>query len=180
MTNRHAFAALALVVASALPAFAQQTIEEAQAQMRATLAIVKQERADKKAEKAKAAAAAPKRAAELSCHNKQRTAEGLIGTLDLDTMSLETLRSPAAKAVKETDESKVVDGRCGKLPASLADTLTFEVTPTGYWGQDFLQIPKSAAAASGKAFEAQLHSCQYDGEYHSDSDDTLVCTLTAK
>jgi hypothetical protein len=181
MTNRLALAAL--IAALALPAAAQQAaapkdLQDAQNQLKAVLAQAKQERADKAA--AQKAKASLQRAAELSCHNKKRTAEGLLGTLNLDTMSLETSRAPASKAITETEESKVVDGRCGRLAASLGDSLTFEVTPIHYWGQDFLQLPKSAASADGKPFEAQLHTCQYDGDWHADSDDTLVCTLKAR
>lgn len=186
LSRRLTLAALALVVASALPAAAQQagaakSLEDAQNQLKAVLAQAKQERAAKAAsDTAKAAKASSSRGAELSCHSKARPAEGLLGSLNLDTMSLETSRAPASKPVKGADESQVVDGRCGSLPVSLGESVTFEVTPAHYWGQDFLQLPKSAAAASGKPFEAQLHTCQYDGEWHADSDDTLVCTLTAR
>jgi hypothetical protein len=180
--TRLALAALALAVA--LPAAAQQarpaqSLEDAQAQLRAAIAQLRAERAAaQQPAKGSTAAAAPKRVAKLACREKKSNAASLQGTLDLDTLALLLTRAPAAKPVTQTDERKVVDDRCGRLLSPLADSLTYEVTPVHYWGQDLLQLPKSSPEANGRTFEAQLHTCQYDGEWHADSDTLLVCELT--
>jgi hypothetical protein len=187
MSRRLALAALALAVA-VLPAAAQQvlaptpavpqSLEAAQDSLRAAVALMKQERAAAQAEKAKAAAAAPKRVAQLACVDKKSKAQSLQGTLNLDTLSLDLSRAGVSKPVTQTDEKKVVDERCGKLLAALADSITYDVTSAGKWGQDLLQLPKTSAEASAKPFDAALHTCDYDGEWHADSDSVLSCTLT--
>lgn len=134
--------------------------------------------------------AAPKgkalpRFADLACKVEKPTGSypgDLNGMLDIDALTLDDSRSGRKSsflAAKKEDD--VVDGRCGKLLSPLDANYNYEVTPRGYWGQDILQIPRSALSGYGPSkFKAYLHTCQYDGEWHADWDYVLDCTLTAR
>lgn len=174
-------AVVALAAAAVLPLAAQEaqprTLAQAQAQLRQALAQAKKDAAD--AAKARAAAARP--AARLSCVPVKPSAAGadsVSGLLDLGSLSLDNSRSRSASPlIAQADESRVVDERCGSLMSPLKDNLNYEVTPAHYWGQDILQLPKSALGSGGKPFQAFLHECQYDGDWHASWDIALTCTL---
>lgn len=114
--------------------------------------------------------AAKPRTAALRCTGKSP----LTGELDLATMSLVDSRSRGKAPRIES-----VDGRCGTPRMPLASALNYEVTPRGYWGEDILQLPKNALAASG-AFKANLHTCSYDGDWSASGDEELECTVTLR
>ncbi len=139
-------------------------------------------RADDAAPKGKAVP----RLADLVCRVEKRISEvypgDLSGTLDIDSLELQENRSGGRdKPISEPREDKAVDERCGKVVSPLADNYNYYVTPRHYWGEDILQLPKSSLSGAGKsAFKAQLHLCQYDGDWSHDWDVVLDCTLTAR
>jgi hypothetical protein len=106
----------------------------------------------------------------------------LTGEFNLASRALSTSRRPGFSAPIATSQSKAtVDERCGRTREPLAKNLNYYVTPDRYWGQDILQLPLRAPAFLGPAtFSANLHMCQYDGEWSSSQDVALSCTLTAR
>lgn len=118
--------------------------------------------------------AAKPRAASLSCTGKSSDSS-LNGELDLATMSLVSSRAQAPSR----PFGPAIDSRCGALPAAFAGGLNYDVTPRHYWGEDILSLPRSAPRASG-AFKANLHTCQYDGDWSASQDAELECTLTLR
>ena len=116
----------------------------------------------------------------LSCTDPRDAAKPAIaGTLDLSTLTLADSRSGGNSRPLDVSRGGVIDDRCGSTRAPLAESVNFEVTPSHYWGQDVLQLPKAAVIAPGPgSFPANLHLCQYDGDWSSSEDVALRCTLT--
>lgn len=101
------------------------------------------------------------------------------GSLELGSMVLTTDRGVKSSILKVSKDGSPVDSRCGTTAAPLESSLNYEVTPPHKWGQDILQLPKNALAVSG-AFDANLHTCDYDGDWSASHDAAVSCTLTAK
>jgi len=101
------------------------------------------------------------------------------GRLELGSMALTTDRGVKSSILKVSKGSNPVDSRCGETAAPLEKNLNYEVTPPHKWGQDILQLPKNALVVSG-AFDANLHTCDYDGDWSASHDAAVTCTLTAK
>lgn len=118
--------------------------------------------------------AAKPRAATLRCSGRAAD-DAFTGELDLATMALATTRGPGSSPRFEG----AVDSRCDALPAAYADGFSYDVTPRHYWGEDILSLPKGALSASG-AFKANLHTCQYDGDWSASQNAELTCTLTLR
>jgi hypothetical protein len=126
--------------------------------------------------------ACPNRIAQLSCVPVTKNAYvdyAITGQLDLGTTNLKNSRSGDSAKLIDASRKDVMDERCGKAAMALAQSLNFYVTPRHYWGEDILQLPKAVTPGPG-SFDANLHVCQYDGDW-SDSDNVaLRCTLTAQ
>ncbi|MBI2386905.1 MAG: hypothetical protein HYV14_13010 [Elusimicrobia bacterium] len=118
-------------------------------------------------------AAQPKTAA-LRCTGKSADS-AFTGELDLGMLALKTSRAEGASPRL----GSAIDSRCDALPAAYEGSLNYEVTPRGYWGEDVLQLPQAALRSSGK-FKANLHTCQYDGDWSASQDEELECTLTPR
>ncbi|HXS99502.1 MAG TPA: hypothetical protein VN915_02405 [Elusimicrobiota bacterium] len=100
------------------------------------------------------------------------------GRLELGSMIL-TVGGVKSSLLKVSKDSDPVDSRCGTTAAPLESSLNYEVTSPHKWGQDILQLPKNALAATG-AFDANLHTCDYDGNWSASHDAAVSCTLTSK
>lgn len=87
------------------------------------------------------------------------------GRLDLDSLALVVnSRSADRSPLLDVSKAGIVDERCGKTALAPADSLNYYVTPAHYWGEDILQLPKSAA--TGRVYvDGNLHLCQYDGDW---------------
>lgn len=156
--RRFSFLALILVAASA---FAQTDLSES-------------------AVKAGAAQARQRASLVLKCVAKNGDKYYSVdGRLELGSMVLTTDRGVKSSILKVSKGSNPVDERCGTTAAPLESSLNYEVTPPHKWGQDILQLPKNALAAQG-AFDANLHTCDYDGDWSASHDAAVSCTLTAK
>lgn len=116
----------------------------------------------------------------LKCVSKNGDKEDAVaGRLELGSMVLTTDRGVKSSILKVSKESNPVDSRCGTTAAPLESSLNYEVTPPHKWGQDILQLPKNALSAAG-AFDANLHTCDYDGDWSASHDAAVSCTLSAK
>ncbi|MCX5788257.1 MAG: hypothetical protein NTX64_07095 [Elusimicrobia bacterium] len=116
----------------------------------------------------------------LGCSAAKNAVPAFTAVLNLATMDLADSRSGGNSRRFDAAQANVVDERCGTPRAPLAETLNFEVTPTHYWGQDILQLPKAIAAPGPSSFSANLHLCQYDGDWSSFEDVELQCTITKR
>lgn len=101
----------------------------------------------------------------------------LTGDLDPQTKALTTSRGQGASPLIDVSRGWTVDERCGTLAAPTEYSLNYSVTPQNYWGEDVLQLPQSALRPSAEPFQANLHLCQYDGDWHASEDVALLCTL---
>lgn len=100
----------------------------------------------------------------------------LTGELNLSTQVLTTSRGEGpSPRIKIARGSSPVDERCGRTAAPLKDNLDYYVTPRHYWGEDILQLPTQVLGAGSSGFQANLHLCQYDGEWHASEDVALYC-----
>jgi hypothetical protein len=99
----------------------------------------------------------------------------LTGAFDFRTRSLTTSRARGASPL--VPHGWTVDERCGTLAAPQEYSLNFFVTPQHYWGEDVLQLPQSVLGRGAAPFQANLHLCQYDGEWHSSENVAELCTL---
>lgn len=99
----------------------------------------------------------------------------LNGEFDFRTRSLTTSRARGASPL--VPHGWTVDERCGTLAAPQEYSLNFFVTPQHYWGEDVLQLPQSVLGRGAAPFQANLHLCQYDGEWHSSENVAELCTL---
>ncbi|MCX5794652.1 MAG: hypothetical protein NTY77_04050 [Elusimicrobia bacterium] len=102
------------------------------------------------------------------------------GRLDLDSLALVVnSRSGERSPLLDVSKAGIVDERCGKTALAAADSLNYYVTPAHYWGEDILQLPKSAA--TGRVYvDGNLHLCQYDGDWSDSEDVPLHCSLRAE
>jgi hypothetical protein len=128
------------------------------------------------------APAAPAKTAALSCRAVSGDPYAAIdGTLDLNALTLTSARAGSSPLLDTLKGAALIDGRCGKTALPLADSDNFEVTPANVWGQEILQLPKAALAASlTDAFRANLHTCAFDGDWSTFDDVPLACSLTAR
>ncbi len=103
----------------------------------------------------------------------------ISGRLDLGTKALTTDRAQGPSALLDASKGVNVDERCGELAAPVRYSLNYLVTPRHYWGEDFLQLPQSVLGRGTAPFQANLHLCQYDGEWHASENVAELCTLGA-
>jgi hypothetical protein len=178
MIRRTVLAVLPLLAVAA----AAQTTEPlavADASAKAALTAVRAQRALAAAEKP-AVAAKPARTVHISCHAaKNDDWYGISGDVDLDTMALTSDRSGKSALLDATKGDALVDGRCGETALPIATSDNWYVTRPHEWGEDILQLPKGKVAAGASTFAANLHGCQYDGEWHASDDAALTCTVSA-
>jgi hypothetical protein len=113
------------------------------------------------------------KSASLRCAGKSGAGASFTGELDLATLSLVTSRTQGPSPLF----GQAIDSRCDALPAAYEGSLNYDVTPRHYWGEDILQLPKAALLSSG-AFKANIHTCQYDGDWSSSANEELECTVT--
>ncbi|MBI5199994.1 MAG: hypothetical protein HY925_00275 [Elusimicrobia bacterium] len=119
--------------------------------------------------------------ADLVCTSLGHSMYSFNAQLDLRTNVLTDSRTEGSSEPLDFSKREVVDSRCGKIGWAPADHLNYEVTPKHWWGQDIVQLPKSAAAnPNGASFQANMHACAYDGGWSASEDVLLRCTLTAR
>lgn len=111
-------------------------------------------------------------AGELS---KDFTVEGELD-VGAQTFRFTQLRSPQRESVLCSPVADV-DPRCGIPALPLEDTFTFDVTEYDVLGDYLLQLPREAVAAMPVSFAANLHQCDYDGNWSSFQDVSLHCDL---
>lgn len=114
------------------------------------------------------------KSATLRCTGKSADS-AFTGELDLATKTLVTSRAQGSSPRL----GSAIDSRCDALPAAYEGSLNYDVTPRHYWGEDILSLPQAALRASG-AFKANLHTCQYDGDWSASQNAELECTLTLR
>ena len=115
--------------------------------------------------KAVAAQAHQRSSVVLKCSAKSGDKYGAVDArVELGSMAITTGAGEKGSILKVSKGSDPVDSRCGTTAWPLEANLNYEVTPPHKWGQTILQLPKDFMAKTG-AFDANLHDCDYDGDW---------------
>lgn len=115
----------------------------------------------------------------LECRSAGKPAFRFRAPIDLASFTL-TLRDggrgAAPRVVMPMAGTQGIDFNCPK-PPPMSTTLNYTISSPREWGQDVLQLPKDVAIRSGR-FQAELWSCEYDGDWHSVQETALECGLS--
>jgi hypothetical protein len=116
----------------------------------------------------------------LKCSAKAAGASDSVDArVELGSMVLTTAAGVKSSILKVSREDDPVDYRCGTTALPLEENLNYAITAPHQWGQTILQLPKNFLGRTG-AFDANLHDCNYDGEWSASSDAPLTCTVSSK
>lgn len=124
------------------------------------------------------AAPARRRLAALRCLSVDGRGGDFALSLDLDTRAVLVSEKDARPLLDSKLGDKLIDSRCGKTALPIDKSANWEITAPHTWGQYVLQAPAAVIEAGRSAsFEANLHSCDYDGDWSSSGDRRLKCEL---
>jgi hypothetical protein len=106
---------------------------------------------------------------------------GVEGVIDLKTKVLTSALFGKSPLLDASKGAKLVDERCGATAAPIASSDNYYTTAPHNWGEDILQLPKGFLPAAGTgSFNANLHACQYDGDWSSSRDVAMKCEIAVQ